>query len=140
MADETTVETTTPGDDWVDGAVDTIVDVVGKVRHLGTENIIRLMRAVVYGLVALVFGVAAIILTIALLVRLADAYLPIGAGVGDATWAAHLLIGSLLAIFGFGLWLSRRAKSSLRWMWAALVTDAAILVAIVCYGIVQAFT
>ena len=132
-------QTTTNSEDWVDGAVDTIVDVVGKAREYGTENVIRLVRAIVYGLVALVFGVAAITLVVTLVVRIADAYLPIGAGVGDASWAAHLLIGTLLAILGFGLWSSRKNESGLRWTWFALVIDGLIVVAIVCYGIIQSF-
>ena len=90
-----------------------------------------------FGLVAVVFGFAALILTVVILVRIADAYLPIGAGVGDATWAAHLLIGGLLSVLGFGLWLSRKKEGFAR-VWMAVVLDGLILIAIVCYGIVDA--
>ena len=129
--------TTPPTDDWVTGAVDTIVDTVDKVKTNGTENVIVAIRAIVFGLVAVVFGFAALILTVVILVRIADAYLPIGAGVGDATWAAHLLIGGLLSILGFGLWLSRKKEGFAR-VWMAVVLDGLILIAIVCYGIVDA--
>lgn len=131
-------ETTPAARDWISGVVDAIVDNIDKVRTHGTENAIRLVRAVVYGLVALVFVTAALTLLIIIGVRLADAYLPIGAGVGDATWAAHLFIGSLLAILGFGFWLNRKTEG-LRWVNLALILDAVIIVAIVCYGIIASF-
>ena len=131
-------ETTPAEKDWISGVVDAIVDNIGKVRTHGTENAIRAVRAVVYGLVALVFVTAALTLLIIIGVRLADAYLPIGAGVGDATWAAHLFIGSLLAILGFGFWLNRKTEG-LRWVNLALILDALIIVVVVCYGIIDSF-
>lgn len=131
-------ETAPVENDWISGVVDAIVDNIGKVRTHGTENAIRAVRAIVYGLVALVFTTAALILLIIIGVRLADAYLPIGAGVGDATWAAHLFIGGLLAILGFGFWLNRKIDS-MRWVILALILDAGIIVAIVCYGIIDSF-
>ena len=76
--------TTSARRDWIDNAVDTIVDTVDNARAKGTDNVIKLAKGVVYGLVALVLGIAALILLVTILVRLADAYLPIGAGVGDA--------------------------------------------------------
>ncbi len=131
-------ETTPAENDWISGVVDAIVDNIDKVRTHGTENAIRAVRAVVYGLVALVFVTAALTLLIIIGVRLADAYLPIGAGVGDATWAAHLFIGSLLAVLGFGFWFNRKTDG-LRWVNLALIIDALIIVVIVCYGIIDSF-
>ena len=131
-------ETAPVENDWISGVVDSIVDNVDKVRTHGTENAIRVVRAIVYGLVALVFITAALTLLIIIGVRLADAYLPIGSGVGDATWAAHLFIGGLLAILGFGFWLNRKIDG-MRWVNSALILDALIIVAIVCYGIIDSF-
>ena len=131
-------ETSPVENDWISGVVDSIVDNVDKVRTHGTENAIRVVRAIVYGLVALVFTTAALTLLIIIGVRLADAYLPIGSGVGDATWAAHLFIGGLLAILGFGFWLNRKIDG-MRWVNSALILDGLIIVAIVCYGIIDSF-
>ncbi len=131
-------ETSPVENDWISGVVDSIVDNVDKVRTHGTENAIRVVRAIVYGSVALVFTAAALTLLIIVGVRLADAYLPIGSGVGDATWAAHLFIGGLLAILGFGFWLNRKIDG-MRWVNSALILDALIIVAIVCYGIIDSF-
>ena len=134
MSDETA-----PGqNDWISGVVNAIVDNVDRIRTHGTENAIRLVRAIVYGLVALVFATAALSLLIIVAVRLADAYLPIGSGVGDATWAAHLFIGCLLMILGFGFWLNRKIEG-MRWVNLALILDAGIIVTIICYGIIKSF-
>lgn len=131
MADDTP----TGQDDWIAGATDSIVGYVDKARSLGTDNAVRALRGIVFGLVALVFGVAALILSVIMLIRLADAYLPIGAGVGDATWAAYLLIGSLLGVSGLGLWGSRK-NTGLARVWLALGIDGIILAVIITYGIV----
>ena len=131
-------ETAQDKSDWISGVVDIIVNAIAKTRTYGTENAIRAVRALVYGLVALVFIAAALILIIIIAVRLADAYLPIGAGVGDATWAAHLLIGGLLAILGSGFWFNRKSEG-MRWVNLALILDVGIIVVIICYGIIDFF-
>ena len=120
--------------DWVNRAVDSIVDVVDKARTKGTENAIVAVRGIVFGLVASVFALAAVVFMIVILVRLADAYLPIGAGVGDATWAAYLFIGGLFSILGFGMWASRKTEGMSRVALAG-VLDLVIIVVIVCYAV-----
>ena len=135
MTEEASIEP----DDWISSATDSIIDVVDKARARGTENAIRAARVLVFGLVALVFGVAAIVMTVTIIVRLADAYLPIGAGVGDATWAAHLFIGGLLAILGFGLWASRKT-AHMRRFHLVVGLDALIVTVIVCYALIERFS
>jgi hypothetical protein len=128
-------ETPTAEDDWIVGATDSIIGYVDKARTMGTDNAVRVLRGIVFGLVAMVFMGAALIFTVVMLVRMADAYLPIGAGVGDATWAAHLLIGGLLSVLGFGLWASRKT-SSMRNFWLAGIVDIVVIAVIVTYAIV----
>ena len=128
--------TAAPTDDWIAAATDKVIDVVDKVKVNGTENAVRAARAVVFGLVAAVFAFAALIIMVIISVRLADAYLPIGNGVGDATWAAHLFIGGLIAILGFGLWLSRRVTHFRRLKMAGAL-DVAIIIAVIVYGFVS---
>ncbi len=133
MTQETTSDATAEPD-WVSNAVDSIVDVVDKARTKGTENAIVAARGVVFGLVASVFALAALVFVVVILVRMADAYLPIGAGVGDATWAAYLFIGGLFSILGFGMWASRKTEGMSRVALAG-VLDLVIVVVIVCYAV-----
>ena len=132
-------QTPTGQDDWVANAANSIIDVVDRVKTVGTDNAVRAIRGLVFGLVALVFGITAVIFLVVIIVRLADAYLPIGAGVGDATWAAHLFIGGLLTIIGFGLWGSRKTDN-LRRLGLALGIDALLIVVIVGYAVVDRFS
>ncbi len=126
-------------DDWPEQAADKIVDLVDRVKGYTTDNAVAAIRGLIYGLVALVLGAAALILTVAILVRLADAYLPIGSGVGDATWSAHLFIGSLLTIVGLGAWGSRRGTGAPKKLYLAVIIDVIIITAVVVVAIVDAF-
>ncbi len=125
------------GDDLPAQAADWIVDKVEAVKKVSTDNAVVTVRAIVYGLVVAVLGAAALILLVAVLVRMADAYLPIGNGVGDATWAAHLFIGCLLTILGLGAWASRRGEGTPKPLILALVLDLAIIIVVVVVGIIN---
>ncbi len=126
-------------DDWPEQAADKVVDLVDRVKGYTTDNAVAAIRGLIYGLVALVLGTSALILAIVILVRLADAYLPIGSGVGDATWAAHLFIGSLLTIAGLGAWGSRGGSGSPKKLYLAVIIDVIIITAVVVVAIVNAF-
>ena len=127
----TTEQETEP--DWAARQADRVIDVIDKVKAQTTDRAVTVLRAVVFGLVIAVLGIAAATIFLIAVVRMADAYLPIGAGVGDATWAAHLFAGSLLSILGLGAWLSRRSSS--RPLLGAAILDLVIIVVVVCYGL-----
>lgn len=128
MASEQHVE-----QDWQATAADWIIDKVDTVKRMATDNAVLVLRALVFGLVIMVLGFAALIMFVTIAIRMADAYLPIGNGVGDATWAAHLFVGALFSILGVGAWLSRRNSS--RPLAIAGIVDLLIITVIVCYGL-----
>ena len=123
-------------DDWPTQAADTVVRLVDDVKAKTTDNVVLLVRAIVYGLVILVLGLAIVVMLTVALLRVADAYLPIGDGVGSATWAAHGLLGLLLSVLGLGAWFSR--TGSTKPLIVAAIVDVAILIAIVFYGVIDA--
>lgn len=123
-------------DDWPATVADKIVEVVDKVRVQTTDRAVLVLRAVVYCLVAAVAAVAVVVLLTIVAVRMADAYLPIGGGVGSATWAAHGFIGLMVSILGLGAWRAR--AGSAKPIYAALILDAAIVIGVVFYGVVSA--
>jgi len=131
--------TTGASPDWSDEKADQLVEFIDIVKGRTTENVVVVARALVYGLVISVLAIASVIILITVLVRLADAYLPIGSGVGDAVWAAHALIGGLLSVLGLGAWLSRRGDGAPKPLFMALGVDALAIIAIVVFGIIQAF-
>lgn len=123
-------------DDWPATVAGKIVEVVDAVRVQTTDRAVFLLRAVVYCLVAAVAAIAAVVLLAIVVVRLADAYLPIGAGVGSATWAAHGFVGLLVSIIGLGAWRAR--TGSARPVYVAMAIDALIIVGVVFYGVIEA--
>ena len=123
-------------DDWPSTVADRIVELVDAVRTRTTDRVVLLVRAAVYCLVATVAATAVVVLLTVTAVRLADAYLPIGAGVGSATWAAHGFIGMMLTILGFGAWRARSGSATP--VYVALILNALVVVAVVFYGVVQA--
>ena len=123
-------------EDWPAVAADKIVTVVGSIRSCTVDNLTLAARAVVYGLVAVTASVTLTALMIALAVRMADAYLPIGSGMGSATWAAYAFTGVLVSVLGMGAWQAR--SSDARPIRAAVAIDAVIILAVVFYGVIQA--
>ena len=124
-------------EDWPATAADKIISVVGAVRSHTVDNLSLVVRAAVYGLVAVIVGVALAVLIIALAVRMTDAYLPIGNGVGSATWAAYAFTGVLISVLGLGTWRARSSTSTpIR---IAVAIDFALVLAVIVYGVIQAF-
>ncbi len=123
-------------DDWPATLADKIVEVVDAVRVQTTDRVVFLLRAVVYCLVAAVAAIAIVVLVTIAAIRVADAYLPIGDGVGSATWAAHGFTGLLVSIIGLGAWRAR--TGSAKPLYAALILDAVIVVGVVFYGVIIA--
>ena len=123
-------------DDWPASVADRIVEIVDAVRVQTTDRAVFVLRAVVYCLVAAAAAIAIVVLLAIVAVRLADAYLPIGAGVGSATWAAHGFIGLLVSIIGLGAWRAR--TGSAKPVYAAMIVDAFIIVGVVFYGVIAA--
>ena len=123
-------------DDWPSSVADKIVEITDAIRVQTTDRVVFLLRAVVYCLVAAVAAIAIIVLVTVAAIRLADAYLPIGSGVGSATWAAHGFIGLLVSIVGLGAWRAR--AGSAKPLYAALILDAALVVGVVFYGVLAA--
>ena len=126
--------------DWSDEKAGQLVDLIDTVKGRTTDNMVMMARTLVYGLVISALAIASVIILIIVLIRMADAYLPIGSGVGDAVWAAHAFIGGLISVLGLGAWLSRRGEGSPKPLLMAAAVDGLIILAIVVYGTIQAFT
>jgi len=121
--------------DWATRQTDRIVGFIDQVKHTTTENVVVLIRVVVIGGLFLALASALLVLLLAASLRAVDAYLPIGGGVGDATWAAHLFLGTLICALGAGCWMSRGSDS--KPVRLAAVFDAALLVVVVVIGIIR---
>lgn len=96
--------------DWPDQTADTVVNVVGAVRDRTTGPVLTVARGVVYGLFAAIVGTAALVVFVIGAVRAIDNYLPDSVFGEEHTWAAHLIVGLVLVIFG-GVLFARRGRA-----------------------------
>jgi hypothetical protein len=95
-------------DDWPAQAADQVERIVGVVRDNTTGKAITAARAVVLGVFA-IFAAATIILCVLVAAdRFLIVYLPDEVFGEDHVWAAHMIVGLLLALPG--LWMLRQAR------------------------------
>jgi hypothetical protein len=77
-----------PQGDWPAQAADTIERLVGQVRQITTQPLIKVARVAVFGLLLAILGITALVLLSVVLVRVLT-YLPGG------VWVAYLITGVL---------------------------------------------
>jgi hypothetical protein len=88
--------------DWAAQAADQIERVVVGIRSKTADPLDRIVRVLVYGLVAGVVGVAVLVMLVAALVRALDIAIP------GEVWSAHLTLGGIFTLAGLFLWTKRR--------------------------------
>ncbi|HTW07709.1 MAG TPA: hypothetical protein VME46_09370 [Acidimicrobiales bacterium] len=88
-----------PAAAWADELSNRVVEGVGWVRARTTVPIVRVLRAAVYGLVALVALVTGIFFGLLALVRMWDVYVPVHP-VGRRVWLGYVVLGSALMASG----------------------------------------
>jgi hypothetical protein len=94
--------------DWPAQAADTIERVVQGVRDKTTGPAITAVRWLVASVFLVLAGTMVAILLAVALVRLVDVYLPDSVFGEDHVWAAHGLVGLLLALIGLVMLSKRR--------------------------------
>ena len=95
---------TAPEPDWAAQTADQIEKVVVGIRSKTADPLDRIVRVVVYGLVAGVLGIAALVLLAVALVRAIDVAVP------GEVWSAHVIVGGIFTLPGLFLWTKRRGK------------------------------
>ena len=92
--------------DWAKETADRIESVVVSIRSKTADPLERVVRILVYGIVAAVLGIAALVLLTAALVRAVDIAIP------GAVWSAHVSIGGIFTLVGLFLWAKRRQPAA----------------------------
>lgn len=87
--------------DWVSQAIGTLEGFVDTIRSKTSEPLLKVVQAIVYGMMALGLLLTALLLFTIGSVRALDAYLPQG------VWFAYFLTGLLLFVGGAALWRMR---------------------------------
>jgi hypothetical protein len=91
--------------DWAKEAADRIESVVVGIRSKTADPLDRIVRIVVYGIVAVVLAGVAVVLLVAAIVRAVDIAIP------GEVWLAHAVIGGIFAVAGLFLWARRRSPA-----------------------------
>lgn len=94
---------------WASDLTTQITEVVGNVRDKTTNNAIKAVRAVVYGLLGLILGFVAVVLLLVVLTRGLQSLLDIWMGWDTAVYVSYFIIGGILTLAGMLLMSKRRA-------------------------------
>lgn len=95
-----------PEPDWAKDTADRIERVVVSIRSKTADPLERIVRIVVYGVLAAVLGVATLALFIAALVRAVNVWVP------GEVWSAHAILGGIFTVLGLFLWSRRRTPAA----------------------------
>ncbi len=87
--------------DWGVQATDKFVGLVDKVRDRTTGPLLKVVRAIVYGLIVVVAAVVALLLVLIAFIHLLDGYLP------GEVWGVYLILGAVFGLVGLVLWSKR---------------------------------
>ncbi len=87
---------TTP--EWAVSALDKVDDLVGKVRSNTTDRLVRVARALVFGVLAAIMGATALVFAVVGTVRGLDEVVP------GPVWGVYLPLGAIFVLAGTFLW------------------------------------
>lgn len=100
--------TSSPAPEWAVTALDKVDDLVAKVRASTTDRLVGIVRAVVFGLLALIMGSVAGVLGVIALVRGLDELIP------GPVWGVYLLLGAIFTGAGGFLWSKKAPRTARR--------------------------
>ena len=97
---------------WATEVTDQITTLVGNVRDKTTNNAIKIVRGVVFGLMALILGVAAIVLFIILSTRALQSLLDIFFEWDKSVYLSYFILGGIFTIAGWFLMSKRHSAEA----------------------------
>lgn len=95
--------------DWTVDVADRIESVVGTVRDKTTVPITKVVRGIVFGLVAGTLGIVALIFGLIGLFRLIEVYLPIQP-YSARVWGTYAVAGAIFVLAGAFCWSKRKPR------------------------------
>lgn len=88
---------------WAVNLADSVERVVGNVRDKTTKPIVKVTRAVVYGLLAAILGLVALVLVLIAATRGLQALIDLAVPTDKAVYLSYLVLGGLLSLVGLVL-------------------------------------
>jgi protein-S-isoprenylcysteine O-methyltransferase Ste14 len=94
---------------WAPDLANQITTLVGNVRDKTTNNAVKAVRAVVFGLLALFLGLVAVVLLLVMTTRALQSLLSLGFDWDRSVYLSYFLIGGILTLAGLLLMGKRSA-------------------------------
>jgi len=92
--------------EWAVQALDKVDEVVGKIRSVTTDRLVRIARMVVFGVLAAIMGLSALIFLVIAAVRALDEAIP------GPVWSAYLPLGAIFTLAGAFLWSKKAPRAT----------------------------
>jgi hypothetical protein len=93
---------------WAGDLSGRVIDGVGWLKARTTVPVVKILRAIVYGLIVVVAAMTALVLAVLGVVRMWDVYLPVHP-VGRRVWLGYVVLGAVLFLVGGALLVRRTA-------------------------------
>ena len=97
---------------WATDLTEQITTFVGNVRDKTTNNAIKVVRGVVFGLMSLFLGIVAIVLLLIIATRGLQSFLDIFFAWDKSVYASYFIVGGILTIAGWFLMSKRHSTSA----------------------------
>lgn len=94
---------------WAPDLANQITTLVGNVRDKTTDNAVKAVRAVVFGLLALLLGLVAVVLLLVIATRGLQSLLSLAFDWDRSVYLSYFLIGGILTLAGLLLMAKRSA-------------------------------
>ncbi len=97
---------------WATDVTDQITTFVGNVRDKTTNNAIKAVRGVVFGLIGIFLGFVSIVLLLIIATRGLQSLLDIWVAWDKAVYISYFIVGGILTLAGLLLMSKRQSKSA----------------------------
>ncbi|MEO6653000.1 MAG: hypothetical protein ABIP17_10120 [Ilumatobacteraceae bacterium] len=97
---------------WATDLTEQITTFIGNVRDKTTNNAIKIVRGVVYGLLGLLLGLVAIVLLLIIATRGLQALLDLVVSRDKAVYLSYFVVGGILTLAGVFLMTKRHATDA----------------------------
>ncbi len=97
---------------WAADLTEQITTAVGNVRDKTTNNAIKIVRGVVFGLLGVLLGTTAIVLLLIILTRGLQSLLDIWLDWDKSVWVSYFILGGIMTIVGWLLMLKRHSTEA----------------------------
>ena len=92
---------------WAPDLTDQITEFVGNIRRKTTDNAVKVVRGVVFGLIALILGMVAVVLALIGFTRGLQELYDLGTTTARAVYLSYFTLGGIFTLLGLFLMMKR---------------------------------